>query len=283
MRITLPSRGKLTIRMSSTQFDSFLALLPSALQLPPIATDDDGGGGTDSQISMYVEAGTYSMLANSALVTAETGSYILTTTFTTVTPIGLTVGSPYPGRVERNEEASYEVPVVSGARYTVSITGLTDNATVRVLGGNSECAVLSLNVSPKDCPVMAAGTLLTIRVEGDGVTGTAADYVVMAVPAVVATAPITGRNAAACPDYGQSVSLQHAITSRYFATSRRPGTHTVSITGLTDDADLHLFSDETYSFELHCTLRRPGDVTNLPEDCTLTTGTAVYFPLRPGS
>jgi hypothetical protein len=170
-----------------------------------------------------------------------------------------------------------------GARYTVSITGLTDNATVRVLGGNSECAVRSLNVSPKDCPVMAAGTLLTIRVEGDGMTGTAADYVVMAVPAVVATAPITGRNAAACPDYGQSVSLQHAITSRYFATSRRPGTHTVSITGLTDDADLHLFSDETYSFELHCTLRRPGDVTNLPEDCTLTTGTAVYFPLRPGS
>jgi Zn-dependent protease len=139
--------------MSSTQFDSFLALLPSALQLPPIATDDDGGGGTDSQISMYVEAGTYSMLANSALVTAETGSYILTTTFTTVTPIGLTVGSPYPGRVERNEEASYEVPVVSGARYTVSITGLTDNATVRVLGGNSECAVRSLNVSPKDCPL----------------------------------------------------------------------------------------------------------------------------------
>jgi hypothetical protein len=47
---------------------------------PPIATDDDGGGGT-ALISMYVEAGTYSMLANSALVTAETGSYILTTTF----------------------------------------------------------------------------------------------------------------------------------------------------------------------------------------------------------
>ena len=36
-RVTLPSRGKLTIRMSSTQFDSFLALLPSPLQLPPIA------------------------------------------------------------------------------------------------------------------------------------------------------------------------------------------------------------------------------------------------------
>ena len=281
-RITLPSRGKLTIRMSSTQFDSFLALLPSPLQLPPIATDDDGGGGTDSLISMYVEAGTYSILANSALVTAETGSYILTTTFTTVTPIGLTVGSPLPGRVERNEETSYEVPVVSGARYTVSITGLTDNATLRVLGGNSECAVLSLNVSPKDCPVLAAGTLLTIRVEGDGVTGTAADYVVMAVPAVVATAPITGTSGSIPPGLPTVGLVATRDTSRYFATSLTPGTHTVSITGLTDDADLHLFSDETYSFEVDCTLRRPGDVTNLPEDCTLTTGTAVYFSVTSG-
>jgi hypothetical protein len=241
--------------MSSTQFDSFLALLPSALQLPPIATDDDGGGGTDSQISMYVEAGTYSMLANSALVTAETGSYILTTTFTTVTPIGLTVGSPYPGRVERNEEASYEVPVVSGARYTVSITGLTDNATVRVLGGNSECAVRSLNVSPKDCPVMAAGTLLTIRVEGDGVTGTAADYVVMAVPAVVATAPITGRNAAACPDYVQSVSLQHAIP----AATLRP----VADPALTPSVSLASRTMRIYTFSpmkpIHLSCTAPSD------------------------
>lgn len=281
-RVTLPSRGKLTIRMSSTQFDSFLALLPSPLQLPPIATDDDGGGGTDSLISMYVEAGTYSILANSALVTAEKGSYILTTTFTTVTPIGLAVGSPLPGRVERNEETSYEVPVVSGARYTVSITGLTDNATLRVLGGNSECAALSLNVSPKDCLVTAAGTLLTIRVEGDGVTGTVADYVVMAVPAVVATLPITGTSGSIPPGLPTVGLVAPRDTSRYFATGLTPGTHTVSITGLTDDADFHLFSDETYSFELDCTLRRPGDVTNLPEDCTLTTGTNVYLSVTSG-
>lgn len=281
-RVTLPSRGKLTIRMSSTQFDSFLALLPSPSQLPPIATDDDGGGGTDSLISMYVDAGTYSILANSALVNPETGSYILITTFTTVTPIGLTIGSPLPGRVERNEETSYEVPVVPGARYTVSITGLTDGATLRVLGGNSECAVLSLNVSPKDCTVTATGTLLTIRVEGDGVTGTASDYVVMAVPAVVATLPITGTSGSIPPGLPTAGLVTTRDTSRYFATGLTPGTHTVSITGLTDDADLHLFSDETYSFELDCTLRRPGDVTNLPEDCTLTTGTVVYFSVTSG-
>ena len=44
-RVTLPSRGRLTIHMDSNQFDTFLVLLQSPLQLPEIAMDDDGGGG----------------------------------------------------------------------------------------------------------------------------------------------------------------------------------------------------------------------------------------------
>ena len=81
-RITLPSRGSLTIRMNSSQFDSFLVLLNSPLQLPEIAIDDDGGGGTDSLISVDLAAGTYIILANSALASPVTGTYTLTTTFT---------------------------------------------------------------------------------------------------------------------------------------------------------------------------------------------------------
>jgi N-acetylneuraminic acid mutarotase len=81
-RITLPSRGRLTIRMNSNQFDAFLVLLNSPLQLPEIATDDDSGGGTNALISLDLDAGTYIILANSALETAVTGAYTLTTTFT---------------------------------------------------------------------------------------------------------------------------------------------------------------------------------------------------------
>jgi N-acetylneuraminic acid mutarotase len=80
-RVTLPSRGRLTIRMNSTFFDTFLVLLKSPLQLPEIATDDDSGGGTDSQITADLDAGTYIILANSALVSQVTGAYTLTTTF----------------------------------------------------------------------------------------------------------------------------------------------------------------------------------------------------------
>ena len=77
-RITLPSRGSLTIRINSSQFDSFLVLLNSPLQLPEIAIDDDGGGGTDSLISVDLAAGTYIILANSALASPVTGTYTLT-------------------------------------------------------------------------------------------------------------------------------------------------------------------------------------------------------------
>ena len=281
-RVTLPSRGKLTIRMNSTQVDPLLVLLPSPLQLPPTAADDDGGGGTDALISMYLDAGTYDILANSALVSPQTGSYILTTTYTTVTPTSLTVGSPLPGRVDKKEETSYEVPVIPGTRYTVSITGLTDNATLQVLGGISECAVLTQNVSPKDCTVTAAGAFLTIRVAGDGVIGTASDYVIMTVPAVVVAPPIIGTGGSILRGVPTVGLVGTRNTSGYSATGLTPGSHTVSLTGLTDDADLHVYSDETYSFELDCTLIRVGDVTNLPEECTLTTGTAVYFSVTSG-
>ena len=81
-RIALPSRGKLSIRMDSVQFDSLLVLLKSPLQLPEIAFDDDGGGGTNALISIDLNAGTYITLANSALATAVTGAYTLTTSFT---------------------------------------------------------------------------------------------------------------------------------------------------------------------------------------------------------
>jgi N-acetylneuraminic acid mutarotase len=80
-RVTLPSRGTLSIRMDSNQFDTFLVLLNSPLQLPEIATDDDSGGGSNALISVDLDAGTYIILANSALATAVTGTYTLTTTF----------------------------------------------------------------------------------------------------------------------------------------------------------------------------------------------------------
>lgn len=81
-RITLPSRGRLIIRLDSGQFDSFLILLNSALQLPPIAEDDDSGGNLNALIEVDLDAGTYIILANSATSSGVTGAYTLTSAFT---------------------------------------------------------------------------------------------------------------------------------------------------------------------------------------------------------
>ena len=82
-RVTLPSSGRLTIRMNSETFDSFLLLSKSPLQSPPITADDDGGGGINARISSVLDAGTYVILAGSArLLQPETGNYTLTTAFT---------------------------------------------------------------------------------------------------------------------------------------------------------------------------------------------------------
>ena len=204
------------------------------------------------------------------------------TSFTKVVPTSLTIGSPLPSHVERNTASSYSLDVVPGTAYTVSITGLTDTANLRVLGGINECATSSPDASPKDCTVTASGSVLNIIVDGHQVIGLVADYVITAVHEPIVTFPITGTGGTVprgIPTIGLVGTRQ---TNRYFATGLTPGAHTVSITGLTDDADLHVFSDETYSLELDCTLRKPGDVTNLPEDCTSATGTALYFSVASG-
>jgi hypothetical protein len=202
-------------------------------------------------------------------------------------PIGLTIelaiGSPLPSHVERNTESFYYVlNVVPGTAYTVSITGVTDSASLSILGGVNVCTPTPLNVSPKDCKVTASGSALNIIVDGQQVIGSAADYVIMVVPAPVVTLPITGTGGSVPPGIPTVGLVGTRDTSRYVTTGLIPGTHTVSIIGLTGDADLHVFTDETYSSELDCTLRRPGDVTNLSEECTLATGAALYFSVASG-
>jgi N-acetylneuraminic acid mutarotase len=79
-RVTLSTAGTLTLAMDSVAFDALL-LLFSDLQQPPIAFDDDGGGGFNALISLSLGAGTYIIVANSAAVSAVTGAYTLTATF----------------------------------------------------------------------------------------------------------------------------------------------------------------------------------------------------------
>jgi hypothetical protein len=73
-----PARsGEITVALSSGDFDAFLILQDASGRT--LATDDDTGSGTDSELSYRVRAGeTYRILANSYGEEPETGVYRIT-------------------------------------------------------------------------------------------------------------------------------------------------------------------------------------------------------------
>lgn len=166
----------------------------------------------------------------------------------------------------------------------VSLTGLTDNADLVVsAGGATLCSASSTGLSPESCTVTASTATLEVLVDGIPVNGTAADYIIAVALAPVVTVPVVaGTSGPVTQGVPTAGSVEPRGESRYSASGLAPGSHTVSITGLTADADLRVFQDATYSFELDCTLLRPGDVTNVPEECTLTTGADLFFSVRSG-
>ena len=84
-RVTVTMPVSLTITLRSTDFDAFLAILgvPDGCADIPcdlsviLQTDDDSGGGLDSQIVVFLNPGSYTIIANS-LVRAS-GSYTIET------------------------------------------------------------------------------------------------------------------------------------------------------------------------------------------------------------
>jgi hypothetical protein len=74
-QFTLTAADTVTLSMSSSTIDSFLRLLQSDLTL--IDQDDDSGNQFDAAITSQLNAGTYTLLANSATSSAETGAYTI--------------------------------------------------------------------------------------------------------------------------------------------------------------------------------------------------------------
>jgi hypothetical protein len=80
--VTLARDGEISIQLDSSEFDAVLILTNSLADLPPIAFDDDSGSGLNASLTVNLTIDSYIIAASSALVTPETGSYTLTTSFT---------------------------------------------------------------------------------------------------------------------------------------------------------------------------------------------------------
>ena len=119
--ITLPTDGRLTLIMQSTELDSFLWLFDAGLSTS-LATDDDSGGGPDgfdAQLSLDLAAGTYVVLAN-AFSPGQTGSFTLTSSLAPTSPLVAAV-LPASRSVQVGNTATAFATMINTA--TVTATG----------------------------------------------------------------------------------------------------------------------------------------------------------------
>jgi hypothetical protein len=197
----------------------------------------------------------------------------------------LVVGAPVSDTVVRATFNAYSAAVAPGSFYKISITGLSDDVDLNVYDTDSTfthpiiCPIDNgaiIGTSSEDCILIPSGNTLYFGVDGSVLTGSAGVYTID-----VELLPET--NLSLSIPFGDQTTQRGAVV---YSVPVAPGVYTVSITGLTDDADLHV-STEVFTANgsvISAAACSPPDNTlligNSPEDCTLnvnTSGTDVLF------
>jgi len=203
----------------------------------------------------------------------------------------LVIGSPLSENISKGNLQYYSVAVSQGQNYSVSMTGLTDKKMVLGQATNKTFSILSSllqgEVSPKAISIMATDTVIFVLADAASVVAPVANYTLLVMPVTPMPNPVNEGSinvqvpvAAGTPFEGRVATRG---TSYYAAKNLVAGTsYIISLTGLTQDADLHLFTDSSYSMELDCTLNSAGDVTNVPEECIVQASGDLYFSVRCG-
>ena len=148
----------------------------------------------------------------------------------------LTVGAPASDTVVRSTFNAYSAAVVPGSLYKISITGLADDVDLNVYDTDNTfthpiiCPIDNgaiIGTSPEDCILIPSGNTLYFGVDGSVLAGSAAVYTID-----VELLPETNLNLA-FPAGDQTTQR----TAAAYSLPVTPGAYTVSMTGLTDDAD----------------------------------------------
>lgn len=147
------------IRMSSSDFDAYLAL-GSDVMAEPLAQDDDGGGGTDARIRWRApNDGVFQIRANSVSA-GEEGAYLLTIDEAAPSPAPqrgqVRVGQPVRGSLDRgdafleDDESRYDLwsfQTRQGRRYEISMRSSVFDTFLAVgaMGADGELEVTRTN------------------------------------------------------------------------------------------------------------------------------------------
>lgn len=189
---------------------------------------------------------------------------------------------------------AYAVTVTPGVNYTISITGLNDDADLFVFGNDGTFSAQSAclpnfnntrtgGASPEDCTLTSSGTRSYFIVDGIFSSTALVSYTALAAPTPVISVPAAEGSIAnpllhspAAPWNGQ---VGFAGTSYYVVNALSAGArYTISITGLSADADLSVWNDSAFTVPANCLINNAKVVGSAPEACTVqSTGTSIYF------
>jgi hypothetical protein len=198
-------------------------------------------------------------------------------------PTPLAIGAPVEDELTGDAFHAYSVQGAAGAPYVLAALGLGATPVLEAYGDDplyAFPACTAADPSASECRSSSTSGLLHLGVRGLDLAPTR--YLVLAAPAP-GPGPYVGESAtvpARTPTTGQVVARGE---SDYVTTGLTPGAQvTVWLFGLTADADLRVFADETRSLELDCTLGHT-DVDARPESCTFAaTGDTAYFSVSSG-
>ena len=214
-------------------------------------------------------------------------------------PTNLLLSLPVSDMTTQTSAAAYAVPVTPGVAYTISITGLTDDADLFIFGDDATfssqagCSIENtrfIGTTPEDCTLTSTGGTLYFVVDGVFSTVQSVTYAALVTPAPPVSNTVNEGSTVApaivsvgTPSFGQ---VGPAGTSYYVTSGLTPNTrYTVSITGLTNDADLKVFSDNTFTTSAACLPNRnnTGFAGTTPEDCSIfVPGGTLYFSISAG-
>ena len=190
----------------------------------------------------------------------------------------LSPGSPVTDSVAYYEFKYYAAGVAPGAFYKISITGLSDDADLLVFGADgtftflAQCSIdntVYFGTVPEDCVIRATGSTLYFGVDGAYIAGWAGFYTIDVEP--VATTSLT-------LSIPQPDLLGRREARIYAVPAPVPDDYTISITGLSDDADLYVFgTDALLSVPAMCLIDNTQLIGTAPEDCTLLSGGGTLY------
>lgn len=229
-------------------------------------------------------------LVDGGFLSTPSGRYRLDVEPVSIT--GLNLSLPILDSTIQTEARIYAVAVTPGGSYTIALTELNDNADLFVfrdaaLGSPAGCSLdnrLLTGSTPEDCTLIADTAALYFVV--DGLFGALPDilFTAFAAPAPAVAVPADqgtpGTPLGLFVDNPAAGQVGFNGTSYYSVAGLLPGTrYTVGINGLTNNADLTVYNnDSTFSAPSACSIDNTFFTRLTPEDCALTaSGTALYF------